>query len=142
MAEVSTVAAYVPPLVLADSDASQPLGGLSSGIGIEGEQGDTIPNQRIGGAEYDMEVAGGPPPPPPVVYALTAVATGLSVVFTIAPVGAGTLDYGDGSTPVAMSTATNTYVYAAAGTFTATFTPTNTNDPAVTASVTVTAPAV
>lgn len=130
------VAAYVPPLVLADSDASQPLKGLSSGIGITGAQGATVANQRIGGEAYDMKVQGGAAP---ITYTLNAVVTGLSVAFTIAPVGAGKLDYGDGTAQVSQTTATKTYVYAAAGTFEAKFIPTNTNDVTATKSVTTVA---
>jgi PKD repeat protein len=88
----------------------------------------------------------GPPPEPPyvpVVYTLTAVPTDLSVLFTVLPKGAGTLDYGDGSETVALTTTTNTstYVYAAAGDYTATFTSANAEDAPVTVDVTVTAPA-
>jgi len=89
----------------------------------------------------------GPPPEPPyepIVYKLTAVPTDLSVLFTVLPEGAGKLDYGDGTTPVSLTTSTNTktYVYTTAGDYTATFTPTNVADAPVTVDVTVTDPVV
>lgn len=87
-----------------------------------------------------------PPEPPyvPVVYTVAGVVTDLSVAFTVTPKGAGSLDFGDSSTPVTLTTTTNTatYVYATAGDYTATFTSANAGDAPATATVTTTDPVV